>query len=225
MLFLAPLVAYVPMASLAALLLLVAWNMSEIHHFAGVVKIAPKSDVFVLVTCFLLTVFFDMVVAVSAGVVLAAMLFMRRMAALTDAKLALDNTVESSVVDLPPGVGYYEVNGALFFGAAQNAMEALHASKGDTFSALVLNLGRVPVIDATGFAALESAIEALIRRKKVVILAGPLPPPRSIFEKANLHGKHDMLKMADDLGAALEMARALVPVRAGHDEAPRSTRA
>jgi SulP family sulfate permease len=221
MLFLAPLVAYVPMASLAALLLLVAWNMSEVHHFARVLKIAPKSDVFVLATCFLLTVFFDMVVAVSAGVVLAAMLFMRRMAELTDTKLTLDNTVERGAVDLPPGVGYYEVNGALFFGAAQNAMEALHASEGDTFSVLVLNLARVPVIDATGFAALESAIEALNRRKKVVILAGPLPPPQSIFDKANLRGNNAMLRMADNLGAALELARTLVPARSGHGETPK----
>jgi SulP family sulfate permease len=105
------------------------------------------------------------------------------------------------------------VNGPLFFGAAQNAMEALHASKGDTFSVLVFNLGRVPVIDATGFAALESAIEGLIRRHKVVILAGPLPRPRSIFEKANLHGKHAALRVADDLESALALAHALTPAR------------
>lgn len=210
MLFLAPLVAYVPMASLAGLLLLVAWNMSEVHHFVGVVKIAPKSDVVVLITCFVLTVFFDMVVAVSAGFVLAAVLFMRRMAEITGTKVMLDNTEETGSVDLPPGVGYYEINGPLFFGAAQNAMEALHASRGDTFNVLVLYLGRTSVIDATGFAALESAIEVLIRRKKTVILAGPLPRPTSIFEKANLPGKHKALKMADDLDMALKLARALV---------------
>lgn len=220
MVVLAPLVAYVPMASLAALLLLVAWNMSEIRHFARVLKIAPKSDVIVLMTCFLLTVFFDMVVAVSAGVVLAAMLFMRRMAEITGTRLTLDNTAESGAVALPPGVGYYEVNGALFFGAAQNAMEALHASDGDTFSVLVLDLGRVPVIDATGFVALESAIEALVRRKKRVILAGPLPSPRSIFEKANLRGKHASLHVAEDLAAALDLARALGPASPALPETP-----
>jgi SulP family sulfate permease len=213
-LFLAPLVAYVPMASLAALLLLVAWNMSEVHHFLGLVKIAPKSDVFVLVICFLLTVFFDMVVAVSVGFVLAAILFMRRMAEITGTKLALDNTQETGSVDLPPGVGYYEVNGPLFFGAAQNAMEALHASRGDTFDVLVLHLGRTPVIDATGFAALENAIEVLIRRKKTVIVAGPLPHPRRIFERANLHGKHSALRMVDDLDMALKLARELVALNA-----------
>jgi SulP family sulfate permease len=212
-LVLAPLLAYVPMASLAALLLLVAWNMSEVHRFAGVVRIAPKSDVFVLLTCFFLTVFFDMVVAVSAGVVLAAILFMRRMAEITETKLTIDNTEETGAVALPAGVGYYEVNGPLFFGAAESAMEALHASRGDTFDVLVLHLGRAPVIDATGFAALESAIASLIRRKKGVVLAGPLPRPQRVFEKAKLHAKHSALKVADDLEGALRVAAELVTER------------
>ncbi|APR87448.1 Putative sulfate permease [Minicystis rosea] len=208
-LFLAPLLAHVPMASLAALLLLVAWNMSEARHFVGVLRIAPKSDVIVLLTCFLLTVFFDMVVAVSVGIVLAAMLFMRRMAEITETKLTLDNTVETGSIALPPGVGYYEVNGPLFFGAAQKAMEALHASEGDTFDVLVLDIGRSRVIDVTGFTALESAVLALIQRGKVVIIAGPLPKPQRIFEKANLPKKHAALRVAGDLDQALAMAGAL----------------
>jgi SulP family sulfate permease len=212
-LFLAPLVAYIPMASLAALLLLVAWNMSEVHHFLGIVKVAPKSDVFVLLTCFLLTVLFDMVIAVSVGFVLAAILFMRRMAEITGAEHSIDNTEEKGIADLPKGVGYYAVNGPLFFGAAQNAMEALHASRGDTFHVLILHLAKVPVIDATGFAALESAIELLVRRKKTVILAGPLPHPKSIFDKANLQAKHETVRMADDLDAALRLARHIMAAR------------
>jgi len=77
---LAPVISYLPMASLAALLLLVAWNMSEAKHFFHMVRVAPKSDVAVLLTCYFLTVVFDMVIAVTAGMVLAAFLFMRRMA-------------------------------------------------------------------------------------------------------------------------------------------------
>lgn len=209
-LVLAPLVAYVPMASLAALLLLVAWNMSELHHFVGVIRVAPKSDVIVLLTCFFLTIFFDMVVAVSVGFVLAAILFMRRMAEITEAKRMLDHTADSGVADLPKGVCLYEVNGPLFFGAAQSAMSALHASHGDTFRILVLNLGKVPVIDATGFAALENAIESLVKRRKTVILAGPLPRPQKIFEKAKLEKKHAALRVAPDLDAALALSRALL---------------
>jgi sulfate permease, SulP family len=217
-LLLAPLVAFVPMASLAALLLLVAWNMSELPHFRGLLKIAPQSDKLVLLACFFLTVFFDMVVAVSVGFVLAAVLFMRRMAEITEAKLSMDNTEEDRLIDLPQGVGFYEVNGPLFFGAAQSAMAALHASNADGFHALILHLGKVPVIDATGFAALENAIESLVKRKKVVILAGPLPRPQDIFVKAGLDTKHGaMLRVTADLASALKLARETEP-------APPSTR-
>jgi SulP family sulfate permease len=209
-LFLSPLVAYVPMASLAALLLLVAWNMSELHHFAGVIRVAPKSDVVVLLTCFFLTVIFDMVIAVSVGFVLAAILFMRRMADITESTLRLDNTSELGRAELPRGVCLYEVNGPLFFGAAQNAMSALYSSHSDTFQVLVLNLGKVPVIDATGLAALEGAIEALVRRKKTVILAGPLPRPQRVFEKANLQKKHATLRVTADLDEALALAATLI---------------
>jgi SulP family sulfate permease len=214
-LVLAPLVAYVPMASLAALLLLVAWNMSEVRHFARMLKIAPRSDIVVLVTCFLLTVLFDMVIAVSVGFVLAAVLFMRRMAEITEARLAVDNTEEHRPVDLPDGVSFYEINGPLFFGAAQNAMEAIHASHSDAFHALVLHLGKVPVIDATGFSALESAIEALVKRKKTVVLAGPLPHPRKVFDKACLDKHGDgLVRIAPDLASAFALARGLpAPVR------------
>lgn len=208
-LFLAPFVAHVPMASLAALLLLVAWNMSEAHHFIGVLKIAPKSDIFVLLACFFLTVFLDMVVAVSVGFVLAAILFMRSMSEITESSLTLDGTEETGRASMPMAVSLYEVNGPLFFGAAQKAMEALHASNTDTFGVLVLHLGKVPVIDATGFSALEEAIEQLVARDKTVILAGPLPRPRSIFDKAGLRAKHDQLRIAEDLPSALELARDL----------------
>lgn len=213
MLALAPLVGYVPMASLAALLLLVAWNMSELRTFIGIVKVAPRSDVFVLITCFLLTVFFDMVVAVSAGFMMAAVLFMRRMSEITESKLTVDNTKEErrNGLDLPPGTIVYEVNGPLFFGAAQRAMETLHASENDAFRTLIFALGKVPVIDATGFAALENAVASLVRRKKVVILAGPLPQPRTIFDKARLHTKYpDRVHLVEDLDAALTLARVVV---------------
>ena len=211
-LLLAPLVAYVPMASLAGLLLLVAWNMSEVRHFVGLLRVAPRSDVFVLLTCFFLTVFFDMVVAVSVGFVLAAVLFMRRMAEITESKLSMDNTEEHRLVDVPKGVSFYEVNGPLFFGAAQNAMAALHASHADAFHALILHLGKVPVIDATGFAALENAIDLLVKRKKIVILAGPLPRPQKIFEKARLEAKHPaMVYLTADLPSALKLAREVEP--------------
>jgi sulfate permease, SulP family len=207
---LAPLVAYIPMASLAALLLLVAWNMSEVRTFLGITRVAPKSDVTVLFTCFALTVLFDMVVAVSIGVVLAALLFMRRMAELTEASSILTEQDESSPVRLPSGVALYEINGPLFFGAAQKAMDALSSTSIDTYRVLILHLGKVPVIDATGLAALENAIQSLIRRKKAVVVAGPLPRPSDIWAKVDLKGKYEGLEIAPSLARAIEIAAAKV---------------
>ncbi|MBX7193194.1 MAG: C4-dicarboxylic acid transporter DauA [Sandaracinaceae bacterium] len=204
MLFLAPLVAYIPMASLAALLLLVAWNMSELPHFVSIARVAPRSDVLVLVTCFLLTVVFDMVWAVSVGFVLAAVLFMRRMADLTESGFALDGTDDDHPLpSLPPGVAIYAVNGPLFFGAAQQAMESLHAAHSDAFRTLILDLGRVTVIDATGFAALESTLHSLRKRNKKVILAGPLPRPTPLWERARAQGLLDGIVVATSREAAL----------------------
>jgi SulP family sulfate permease len=218
---LAPLVAHVPMAALAALLLLVAWNMSELHGFVGVVRVAPKSDVFVLLTCYALTVAFDMMVAVSVGVVLAALLFMRRMAELTEGRTALEDRGEGPEVRLPEGVGYYEVNGPLFFGAAQKAMATIHVARDGRHRVMLLNLGKAPAIDATGLAALDNAVGTLIRQKKRVVIAGPLPEPRRVFDKARLQHKYEGLTFAPTLEAALEEAGRL----AADARPPASTRA
>jgi SulP family sulfate permease len=207
---LAPLVAYIPMASLAALLLLVAWNMSELPHFVRLVRVAAKSDVFVLLTCFLLTVFFDMVVAVSVGFVLAAILFMRRMSELTESHLELDASRDGSMLPLPPGAILYEINGPLFFGAAQKAMGVLKTARGNSFRVLIIDLGRVPVIDATGFVALEQAVAEIIASKKKVILAGPLPRPDAIFANAKLEAKHPGLSIVRSLTAATVLAEQLL---------------
>src|SRR5690606_9813878 len=112
---LAPLLSYLPMATLAALLLMVAWNMSDLAHFGHILKVAPKSDVTVLLTCFGLTVVFDMVIAVTVGIVLAALLFMKRMADIASSTL-LDEGHPARHPDLPADVLVYEIAGPLFFG-------------------------------------------------------------------------------------------------------------
>jgi SulP family sulfate permease len=204
----APLVAYVPMASLAALLLLVAWNMSEVRHFAHVVRVAPKSDVIVLLACYGVTVLVDMVFAVSIGVLLAAMLFMRRMAELTRSEV-VDADGEGATRDVPKGVVLYRIAGPLFFGAAQNAMTALD-SIGSGVRVVVLDLGAVPTIDATGLVALESALERLHRAQKFVVLSGPLPEPRRVFAKASLDEHHPNVVVAASVDQALQVAGDLV---------------
>lgn len=210
-LLLAPLVAYVPMAALAGLLLVVAWNMSEARHFLHVARVAPRSDALVLLTCFVLTVAFDMVLAVSVGVVLAAMLFMKRMAELTRGRLLDDGDPAGSgaPIALPPHVALYKIAGPLFFGAAQSAMAALDAIGADV-RVVVLALGRVPAIDATGLVALESALERLHRDRKFVLIAGPLPEPRSAFSKTSLRAHHDAIMIEPTVESALRTAADLV---------------
>jgi SulP family sulfate permease len=213
MLVMAPLIAYVPMASLAALMVYVAWNMAELHSFVGIVRVAPKSDVIVLLTCFLLTVLTDMVVSVSVGFVLAALLFMRRMSELTESRLRLDSSQEGGGITLPKGALLYEINGPLFFGAAQKALRALGLQSKGAFKLLIIHLGRVPVIDATGLVALENTISGTLKARRDVILAGPLPRPREIFDKAKLEKKHTGLHITGDLEAAIALAERLLADR------------
>jgi SulP family sulfate permease len=208
MVVLAPLLAYLPMASLAALLLLIAWNMAELRQIVHMARVAPRSDLLVLVVCFVLTVAFDMVVAVSVGIVLAALLFMRRMAEITHARVLQDDGAETDRT-LPAGVALYEIAGVLFFGAAEQAMKALTAIGSDV-KVVVLGLGRVSVIDASGLVALESALERLRRERKFVIITGPLPEPRRIFERAELDANLDHVLFAADVDAGLQVAADLV---------------
>ena len=208
-LLLAPIVAHLPMASLAALLVLVAWNMAEIRHVRHMIRVAPRSDVFVLLTCYVLTVAFDMVLAVSVGVVLAAFLFMNRMAELTRSRVLQDAGDGETDYALPDGVALYQIAGALFFGAAKNAMSALGAI-GETVKVVVIGLGQVPVIDATGLVALESALDQLRRSRKFCILAGPLPEPRDVFARAELDTRLEHVMFANDVEQALAIARDLV---------------
>ncbi|HEU5076969.1 MAG TPA: C4-dicarboxylic acid transporter DauA [Polyangiaceae bacterium] len=183
-LVLAPLLGYVPMSALAALLLLVAWNMSDAKHFIHTIRVAPKSDVAVLLTCYVLTVGLDMVIGVSVGMVLAALLFMRRMAEVTQARLAAGGLPDVTG-PLPPGVAVYEISGPLFFGAAQKAMAALQLVE-DRTKVVVLLMDEVHAMDATGLVALESALEPLRKNKCLAILSGVRAQPMALLKKAQL---------------------------------------
>jgi sulfate permease, SulP family len=159
MLALAPLLSWLPMCGLAALLLLVAWNMSERKNFLRVLRVAPRGDVFLLLVCFGLTVIFDMVLAITAGVVLGSLMFMHRMSKVSQVRL-LGEGHPQAPAGLPPDVRFYEVAGPLFFGAAERAMSALrnHDRK---VRAVILDLSAVPTIDASGLVVLEEVIDEL----------------------------------------------------------------
>jgi sulfate permease, SulP family len=202
---LAPLVAYLPMPALAALLLLVAWNMSDIEHVIHILKVAPKSDVLVLLTCLSLTVVFDMVVSVTAGVLLASLLFMRRMVEISGSRIADEQHPALGEV-LPRGVMIYRIEGALFFGAAAKAMGELELV-GAHVRALVLDLSAVPVMDATGLVALESAIERLKKNGTLVILAGVQMQPKRVLDKAGIRPEEGNIVLVDQMRDAVAHAR------------------
>ena len=202
---LAPLVAYLPMASLAALLLIVARNMSEARHFARLLRIAARSDVVVMVTCFTLTVVFDMVIAVSVGVVLAALLFMRRMAVTTTVQLESPQELGLSI-DLPPGVRLYEIAGPMFFGAAKSAMEVIATVGAGSDHTFVLNMQHVPTIDVTGLVALESMLDRLFRSHIKVIFAGLTPEVADLLDRAGIKRAPGRLAYAPDIETAISVA-------------------
>jgi SulP family sulfate permease len=184
--------------------LLVAWNMSDAKHFLHVVRVAPKSDVVVLLVCFGLTVAFDMVMAVSVGIVLAALLFMRRMAEVANVRL-IDAAHADAPADLPKGVIIYDISGPLFFGAAQKAMATLGIV--DNARTVILRLDQVPAMDATGLVALESALRELDRRGCKTIITGLQPQPRRVLENAQVVERPGRLLLREDLASALAALR------------------
>ncbi len=206
MLLLAPALGWLPLASMAALLLTVAWRMAEVKHFGHILRVAPKSDVAVLLACFILTVVFDMVVGVTAGVLLASLLLMRRMQEIFQARTVAHGEVGRHP-QMPRGAVVYEIAGPLFFGAAQKAIHALKFV-GDQSKVVVLDMHSAPVLDVTGLVALESAISKL--GKSLVILSGVQPQPRRVLERAGLSAKPGRLQFATSMQEAAEQARVVL---------------
>ncbi|AGI22117.1 SulP family inorganic anion transporter [Pseudomonas sp. MT3] len=168
LLFLAPLASNIPLCALAAILFVVAWNMSEARHFLFMVKRAPRADVAILLITFGLTVFSDLVIAVNIGVILAMLHFLRRMA--SSVEVHADEGTELEVelrgrglAELPPGVLVYSIEGPLFFGAAETFERALAQTHTDP-KVLIIRLRRVPFMDITGLQTLQEVIEDLQRR-------------------------------------------------------------
>jgi len=199
----APVLNYLPMASLAALLLTVAWNMSEAKHFAHAMRVAPRSDVVVLLTCFGLTVIFDMVVSVTAGVMLAALLFMRRMAEVSNVRLVDQHPIATQ--GLPKDVLIYEVAGPLFFGAAQKAMSALQRVPTGV-SVVLLDLSSVPAMDGTGLVSLESAVARLHQLGMFVVLGGVQGQPLRVLARSGIREHRDRIAVHRTMERAVATA-------------------
>jgi len=216
-LFLAPLAVHVPLAALAAILFVVAWNMSEVPHFAGMVRRAPRADVAVLLITFMLTIFADLVLAVNVGVILAMFQFLRRMSTAVEVQPLGGAELQATLARkrwtaLPPGVMVYSIDGPFFFGAVDTFERSLAQTHTDP-RRLILLLNRVPFMDITGLQSLEEALRDLQRRGVDVQLCGANPRVKAKLEKAGLldvvgpAGYHDQLDDAltqADWGATLD---------------------
>jgi sulfate permease, SulP family len=200
---LAPLMAHIPMATLAALLLVVAWNVAEAKHFLHIARVAPRSDVAVLLTCFLLTVFFDMVLAVGVGVVLASLLFIRRMTEMTGGTELRHE--EHELPDLPPHIAVYAIEGPMFFGAAEQAVNTLHRIR-DEVKVIILDLSEVPMIDISGIVALDSLIRRMHEAGVAIVVSGPSKRIYRKLLRAGLRKKPGSLAYATTLARARAQA-------------------
>ena len=210
MLLLAPLMRYVPLAALAAVLLVVAWNMSEYENFRNTLS-APKGDRLVLLLTFLLTVFLDLTVAIQAGIVTAAFVFMFRMAdavEVSSASPADDGKDADQRAHLPKGVEVYQISGPLFFGAA-NRLDNLLDQFTAPPKAFILRMRLVPIIDASGVHALQKLADRCKRKNIALIVSGLQEQPNRVLAQMQTHAHPAELHLAPDFEHALRLAERL----------------
>ncbi|MDR6961853.1 SulP family sulfate permease [Pseudomonas brassicacearum] len=200
MLLLAPLFSYLPMAALAALLVMVAWNMSEAGHVLHTLRIAPRSDVLVLLTCLSLTVLFDMVMAVAVGLLLAAGLFIKRMSELTDSA-ELPRHFHQALLDMPEHVRCYGIRGPLFFGAAEKALDVLRKFDPGV-RVVVVEMSAVPMLDMTALAAFENILKDYRKQGIGLILVATAPRVRLKLRRAGIHREQRQLAYVQTLEQA-----------------------
>ena len=212
LLVLAPLAADVPLAALAAILFVVAWNMSEARHLLQMVRRAPRADVVILLVTFALTVFADLVVAVNIGVILATLHFLRRMADSVEVRPASledlsPELARHGLAELPRDTLVYTIDGPFFFGAVENFERALAGAHGDP-GVLVFYLRWVPFIDITGLQTLEEVIRSFRARGVRVLLAGANARVQAKLTRAGVLALVETAASFATLGEALRCAAA-----------------
>jgi len=214
LLLLAPLAASIPLATLAAILFVVAWNMSDVRHCVQMVRRAPPADVGILLLTFGLTVFADLVVAVNIGVIVAMLHFLRRMASSVEVQRLSDRELAAELAPLglsalPPGVFVYAVEGPFFFGAVETFEHAVEIG-GTTPRVLILRLKWVPFMDITALHTLESTIRDLQLRGVRVMISGANERVARKLERAGvveLIGRESFFKQFSDALHALGSER------------------
>jgi SulP family sulfate permease len=219
---LAPLASFVPLAGLAAVLVIVAWNMSEVHRFRALMA-APLGDRIVLLLTFGLTIAVDLTVAIEVGVVLAAILFMHRMSEVAAMGPAGVSIIQEDIDDfapgavnggdqrasLPPGVEVFQLRGPLFFGVANRFSDVIDRI-GKTPRVFILRMREVPMVDGTGAGRLKMFIDQSRRNGASVILSGLQPQPLDVLRHMDVIGED--VHLTDDFAGAVDLSRSLVSV-------------
>ncbi len=228
LLLFAPLARMVPLAALAAILTVVSYNMSERHHFMSILR-GPVSDRLVLLLTFALTVLVDLTVAVQVGIVLSALLFIRRMSEITDVRFVTsavrgdDTEAEDPLAlalrNVPDGVEVFEVNGPFFFGMADTFWNALRNIERPV-PVLILRIRNVPAIDATGLHVLEELHRKCLREGTQLIFSGVLPQPRKVFEQSGFMKLIGEENFRSNIDEALKRATDLTQKQENRDEQP-----
>ena len=214
LLVLMPLAALIPMTTLAAILLVVAANMADWSSFFRLCKMAPKSDIIVLVATFFLTVFFDLVVAIEIGVVLAALLFMKRMAETADIK-AWKYTDSPDITpgeaeklrDIPHSISVFEICGPMFFAAAD---QILNINSNHHTKVVVIRMRSVPAIDASAMRSLHELANRAKRKNITLVFSHVNEQPMRVMEKDGFIGLVGKEKFHHNIVDALDYAEALV---------------
>lgn len=209
---LARLFAWLPMASLAAMLLIVAWNMSEAHRVAHLLRVSPRQDVLVLVVCLVLTVLFDMVLAVGVGLLLASALFIKRMADLSGGAQA--SVRDDLQAELPESIALYRIQGPLFFAAADKALHAL-SQFDDRVEQLIIDMQAVPSMDMSALVLFEQALRDIEQRGIHAWLTGVKPEIRLKLKRAGIDARRDVRRFAATPAHAVRLIQAQ-PYRPGH---------
>ena len=217
MLFLGSLTKHIPMACLAGVLVIVSYNMSEWRTFKSILK-TPKSDVAVLICTFLLTVIFDLTIAIEAGLLLAVLLFLRRISETTSISIFKsevneadydDDGTEREKLQLPQGIEVYEIEGPFFFGVA-NKFEEVMKQVGDKPKIRIIRMRKVPFIDSTGVHNLENLIKQSQNDNVQVLLSGVNEKVHAVLENTGLEAMIGQKNICSNIYLALERAREML---------------
>ncbi len=211
LLFLMPYAALIPMPTIAAILFIVAYNMSERKKFARIIKTAPKSDIIIMLVTFALTVVFDLVVAIEVGMLLAAILFIKRMS--RECKVTAwknDDKDGDARLSIPENVRVYEIGGPLFFGVSDKLLE-IETEEGT--SALILRMRSVPAVDATALGALETLYSRCKSLGITLILSHVNAQPVAAMKKSGLYEKIGEENYRENIEASLARAGEITAVR------------